>query len=63
MRQVLCPVLVGRDEETGHLQAALAAAQAGHGGTVLLTGEAGIGKSRLVRELARAAGADGFDRI
>ena len=60
MRQVLCPVLVGRDEETGHLQAALTAAQAGHGGTVLLTGEAGIGKSRLVRELARAAGADGF---
>ena len=60
MRQVLCPVLVGRDEETGHLQAALTAAQAGHGGTVLLTGEAGIGKSRLVRELARAAGTRGF---
>ena len=60
MRQVLCPVLVGRDDETGHLQAALAAAAAGHGGTVLLTGEAGIGKSRLVRELARAAGARQF---
>jgi hypothetical protein len=60
VRQVLCPVLVGRDEETGHLQAALAAAEAGHGGTVLLTGEAGIGKSRLVREIARAAGARGF---
>jgi predicted ATPase len=53
VRQVLCPVLVGRDEETGHLQAALAAAEAGHGRTVLLTGEAGIGKSRLVREIAR----------
>jgi len=60
VRQVLCPVLVGRDEETGHLQAALAAAEAGHGCTVLLTGEAGIGKSRLVREIARAAGARGF---
>jgi DNA-binding CsgD family transcriptional regulator len=60
VRQVLCPVLVGRDKETGHLQAALAAAEAGHGGTVLLTGEAGIGKSRLVREIARAAGARGF---
>jgi AAA ATPase-like protein len=60
VRQVLCPVLVGRDEETGHLQAALASAEAGHGGTVLLTGEAGIGKSRLVREIARAAGAHGF---
>ena len=49
-------MLVGRDEEARHLQAALAAAQAGRGGTVLLTGEAGIGKSRLVRETVRAAG-------
>ncbi len=57
VRQVLCPVLVGRDEETGQLQAALVAAGAGRGSTVFLTGEAGIGKSRLVRELARAAGA------
>ncbi len=56
---MLCPVLVGRDEETRHLQAALAAAQAGQGGTVLLTGEAGIGKSRLVRETLRAAGERG----
>jgi len=60
MRQVLCPVLVGRDKETSHLQAALAAAGAGHGGTVFLTGEAGIGKSRLARELARAAEARRF---
>jgi DNA-binding CsgD family transcriptional regulator len=57
VRQVLCPVLVGRDEETGQLQAALAAAGAGRGGTAFLTGEAGIGKSRLVRELAQAAAA------
>ena len=48
-------MLVGRDEEARHLQAALAAAQACRGGTVLLTGEAGIGKSRLVRETVRAA--------
>ena len=52
-------MLVGRDEEARHLQAALAAAQAGRGGTVLLTGEAGIGKSRLVRETVRAAGERG----
>jgi len=54
--QVLCPVLVGRDEEARRLKAALAAAEAGRGGAVFLTGEAGIGKSRLVRETVRAAG-------
>ena len=52
---MLCPVLVGRDEESRHLRAALAGARSGCGGTVLLTGEAGIGKSRLVRETAHAA--------
>jgi DNA-binding CsgD family transcriptional regulator len=60
MRQVLCPVLVGRDDEARHLELALAAAGQGRGGTVLMTGEAGIGKSRLVRETARAASARGF---
>jgi len=59
VRQVLCPVLVARDNETSHLQAALVKAEAGQGGAVFLTGEAGIGKSRLVRETARAAGARG----
>jgi DNA-binding CsgD family transcriptional regulator len=60
MRQVLCPVLVGRDEEARHLQAALAAARDGHGGTVLVAGEAGIGKSRLVREIARTSREQGL---
>ena len=53
-------MLVGRDEEARHLAAALAAAQAGRGGTVFVTGEAGIGKSRLVRETTRMAGERGL---
>ena len=49
-------MLVGRDEEARRLRAALAAAGLGRGGTVFLTGEAGIGKSRLIRETVREAG-------
>jgi DNA-binding CsgD family transcriptional regulator len=60
VRQVLCPVLVAREDETRQVEAALAAAAGGRGGTVLVTGEAGVGKSRLVREAARAASAAGF---
>ncbi len=60
MPQVLCPVMVGRDEEARRLRAALAAAGTGCGRTVFLAGEAGIGKSRLVREVVRAAGESGL---
>jgi DNA-binding CsgD family transcriptional regulator len=60
VQQVLCPVLVGRDAECRRLQAALAAARASRGGTLFLTGEAGIGKSRLIRETARMATAVGL---
>lgn len=55
MRPALCPVLVGREEEIRQLRAALADAQAGRGRTVLLAGDAGIGKSRLAREIADEA--------
>jgi DNA-binding CsgD family transcriptional regulator len=50
----------GRDDELRVLRDALARAAAGHGGLVFITGEPGIGKSRLVREVtddARDAGA------
>jgi DNA-binding CsgD family transcriptional regulator len=52
---VLCPVLVGRRAEIRALESALAGALTGQGGCAVITGEAGIGKSRLIRELARMA--------
>jgi DNA-binding SARP family transcriptional activator/tetratricopeptide (TPR) repeat protein len=45
--------LFGRAAELRTLTAAWTAARAGHGRVVLVTGEAGIGKTRLVAELAR----------
>jgi len=40
MRQILCPVVVGRHEELDLLQAALDEARAGRGRLVLIRGEA-----------------------
>ncbi len=60
MARVLCPILVGRDEEVAVLDGALERLERGLGGCVLLVGEAGIGKSRLLRELAVRAEASGF---
>ena len=51
---------VGRLRELERLEEGIRKAAAGQGGTVLLAGDAGIGKTRLVTELgarARAAGA------
>src|SRR5664279_1984576 len=59
MPQLLCPVLVGRDDEVAAITGALDRAAAGHGGAVFVVGEAGLGKSRLVGEaeaVARAMG-------
>ena len=52
---------VGRVRELGELERALDAARAGSGATVLVAGEAGIGKTRLVSELARRAHDAGFE--
>ena len=48
---VRCQVVVGRDAELALLGEALATALAGAGRAVFLTGEPGIGKTSLVREL------------
>lgn len=54
-----CPVVVGRDGELAATRAALWRAAAGGGGVLVVLGEAGVGKSRFVREaeaLARGRG-------
>jgi|HubBroStandDraft_4_1064222.scaffolds.fasta_scaffold00036_17 DNA-binding CsgD family transcriptional regulator len=48
--RILCRPFVGRLEELEHLVVRRRAAGEGHGGLVLVGGEPGIGKSRLMRE-------------
>ena len=57
--RVTSPVLVGRDSELAELLAALDHAGDGAGCLVLIDGEAGIGKSRLLKEFAVRAGESG----
>src|SRR5439155_2543081 len=52
LSRVLSPVLVGRDSELSTLEDALLASLRGDGGVVIVGGEAGMGKTRLVNTLA-----------
>ena len=51
--------LLGRTRELADLDATLEETSAGHGGLVLLTGEPGIGKTRLATALGERAAGDG----
>jgi predicted ATPase len=54
--RISSPVFVGRRPELAALGAVLARAGNGDGSAVLVEGEAGIGKSRLMARLLRVAG-------
>ena len=53
--------IIGRDDVLSVLDASLVAAAGGHPGIVLLSGEAGIGKTRLLGALEARAREMGFD--
>jgi DNA-binding CsgD family transcriptional regulator len=52
-RRLSSPVMVGRDAELHQLQAAAERGAAGETQVVVVGGEAGVGKSRLIEEFAR----------
>ena len=57
--RAVSPVLVGRDEQMAALDAAFGSVRQGRPSAVLLGGEAGVGKSRLVGEFGAAAASAG----
>ncbi|MFQ5856471.1 MAG: BREX system ATP-binding domain-containing protein [Anaerolineae bacterium] len=56
-------IFVGREAEIGRLERFLDQALAGHGQVIFVTGEAGAGKTALVREFARRAQAKHHDML
>jgi DNA-binding SARP family transcriptional activator/class 3 adenylate cyclase len=60
-REAFTAELIGRDAELARLEAALADLRGGRGSMVSLVGEAGAGKSRLIRELRALTAAIAYD--
>jgi predicted ATPase len=59
-QSVVCPVLIDRNHELEILHSLIDEAKSGRGQVVLLCGEAGIGKSRLVTEVKSHADSHDF---
>jgi len=57
------PTFIGRDKEVEALRAKVRKVASGLGGVVLLTGEAGIGKTSLAQEITAYASDSGFEVI
>ncbi len=58
--RLLQSAFIGRTIEIAELRAGLADAAAGHGRLYLISGQPGIGKTRMTRELAASAEASGM---
>src|ERR1700716_2670419 len=61
MQRALSPILVGREHELGVLEDTLLAASRGDARVALITGEAGMGKTRLSDEVISRARKIGFE--
>ena len=57
-KPITSPLLIGRTQEVEKLETTLRTVRQGTGQLVLLAGEAGVGKSRLVADLRRRAALD-----
>jgi len=57
---VVCPVIVGRDDLLELTERRLREVAGGHGHALLVAGEAGVGKTRLVGALERRAAVAGY---
>lgn len=57
---VVCPTLVGRDSEVAAVRRVLTRARDGSETVALIVGEAGVGKSRLLRAMTEEARTAGF---
>jgi hypothetical protein len=61
---VRCPILIGREEPAALIAGAVnRLAGAGRGGALVVTGEAGVGKSRLAAHMSAMAGRAGFQVV
>lgn len=57
---VICPILIGRSPHLATINRHLNQAQEGRGQTLLIAGEAGLGKSRLVAEITAQVASQGW---
>ena len=59
-RSIVSPILIGRRHELAILERALSTAIQGRGQTLLFAGDAGVGKSRLLDDIAARAASQGW---